>query len=130
MNLTFAPGTLAADTFWEILLDTDENPATGFSGRSSNHWDAGAMGAEYMVLRGANSSVATIERAVAPFGQETIPITTTGDQVGIVIPLAKLGDDDGRMTFSLSSSRQLSADRYTAILDFLPDLGQPLPRTR
>jgi hypothetical protein len=131
MTITFAPGTLSRDdTHWAVSLDTDENATTGFSGRDSLHTDAAAMGAEYFVDRGSDSSFATVTATGAAGGGGTVPVTIAGDQVSLVIPMAMLGNDDGRMVFSVTVSRQLAPGTTTTILDYLPNPGVPLPRTR
>jgi hypothetical protein len=130
MTLTFAPGTLSRnDTHWQVSLDSDENAATGFSGRDSLHLDAAAMGADYFVERGSDGNHADVENAVGGVIQ-TVPVTIAGDQLSLVVPMATLGDDDGRMVFSVTVARQLAPGATTAILDYLPDKGVPLPRTR
>jgi hypothetical protein len=135
MTIVFAPGTLSlADTSWQVLLDTDEDPATGVPGRNANHADPTAIGADYLVQRGSESGLADVFRSAGSGGftgpVATVPVAIDGDQVSFVVPLAVLGGDDGRLVFSVNDEAQLSSGTFTPVLDYLPDLGAALPRTR
>jgi hypothetical protein len=135
VTIVFAPGGFsAALTGWSVSLDTDENPATGFTGRNSLHVDPASMGAEYLLEVGATSSQVDVRRSAAGGGfaaaHGTVPATIEGDQVSFVVPLEMLGGDDGRMVFSVSSAIRLSSSSSSPVLDYLPDLYSALPRTR
>jgi hypothetical protein len=135
VTIVFAPGAFSlASTSWSLALDTDEDPATGFSGRNSGHIDPGSMGAEYLVEASATGIEAEVRRSAsgggfaAPHG--AVPVTIAGDQVSFVIPLEMLGGDDGRMVLSVTAAIRLTPTTSSPLLDYLPDLYTALPRTR
>lgn len=131
LTITFAPGTLSpGKAAWQVSLDTDENAATGFPGRDAGNTDAAAMGAEYFVERDTDDSIARVKAPWVPAANGTVPVTIAGNQLVLVLPLTMLGNDDGRMVFSVIVSRVLGPGANTAILDYLPDRGAALPRTR
>jgi hypothetical protein len=135
LTITFAAGTFSRDvTQWQVSLDTDENPATGFSGRDALHSDAAAMGADFFVENTTDPSRAEVI-SFSPSGGSGgvdggVPVTIDGDQVRVEVPLAMLGDDDGRFIFSITVSNRLSQGGFSVVLDYLPDRGADLPRTR
>src|SRR5437879_1969943 len=54
-TLTFAPGTPLGTAFAQFVLDTDQNPATGFAGVDSVHNDASLIGADFVLeIHGSN----------------------------------------------------------------------------
>ena len=104
LTVSFAPGTLSEQTGFRVYLDTDEDAQTGtatFSGERN------PIGADY-VIRGVSPhqpKLAALTRE-APPGQSTFlgPIDVTSpapDQRRIVLPLSRLGNDDGRLLFKL-----------------------------
>src|SRR5258707_47844 len=102
--VTFAPGTLEPTfTLFTVLLDTDENPATGNFGTGA---DSTTFGWDYSVsgVNPQGSTTAQISRALGP-GQQgqvsgvgTATVTfPAADQARVTVPLSVLGGDDGRM---------------------------------
>lgn len=134
MTLTFAPGTFSRMvTHWQIGLDTDENPASGFSGRNSAHDDAHLMGADYLITSSPDVDRGAVRQYVAGSGFTTlgsVPLVIEGDRLSFVVPLSMLGSDDGRLVFEVSAAIRIGSTTSTPILDYLPDLHAALPRTR
>jgi hypothetical protein len=129
--VTFAPGTLEPTfTLFSVLLDTDENPATGNSGIGA---DGTTFGWDYSVA-GVNpqgSTTAQIARALGPGqpGQVTPVGTATvtfpaADQARVTVPLSVLGGDDGRMSFKVICQQWIAGPNTTGVLDWMPDVGQ------
>jgi hypothetical protein len=130
ITVSFVPGTLSqTQTFFQVQLDTDENPGTGFSGVDSSHSDANAIGADYTIeaVSPRNSTQALIRRAIGPDQLTTVGTTSvsfpTVDQARIVVPLTMLGNDDGRLKFKVVCSQWLSDTTGTGITDYMPDVG-------
>jgi hypothetical protein len=132
--LTFAPGTLSRlVTDWQVGLDTDENPATGFSGRNSNHDDAQLMGADYTIVSSQDVDRGAVRSYLSGSGFTTVgtvPLVFEGDRLSFVVPLSLLGRDDGRLAFEANTAIRIGSGTSTPILDYLPDLRAALPRTR
>ena len=130
--VSFAPGTLEQTfTLFSVLLDTDENPATGNSGIGA---DSTSFGWDYSIA-GVNpqgSTTAQIVRALGP-GQPaqvaavgTATVTFPGaDQARVTVPLSLLGNDDGRMNFKVTCQQWVAGPNATGVLDWMPDVGQP-----
>jgi hypothetical protein len=130
-NLTiviqFAPGTLNRQTTRvSVLLDTDQDGTTGIR-------EANGLGADYSLDFSAGIAQATVTKAdVAacaarqscfnPVGSVSINFLT--DAMQAVVPLAMLGNDDGRMNFSMSSY-VLVAPLTAVVVDFMPDATLP-----
>lgn len=105
ITVSFAPGTLSqTDTLTSITLDVDENPATGSPGIDSGATDATQMGTDYVINAVAprGSTQAVVLRAVgnayqfvtAGTAAVTFPVA---NQMRVTVPLAVVGNDDGRM---------------------------------
>jgi hypothetical protein len=135
--VTFARGTLERTfTLFSVLLDTDENPATGNSGVLA---DGTTFGWEY-AISGVNpqgSTTAQIVRALGPAqpGQVTPVGTATvtfpnDDQARITVPLSIVGNDDGRMNFKVNCQQWITTSSATGVLDWMPDVGLPPAQVR
>jgi len=90
------------------------------------------MGTDYVINAVAprNSTQAVVLRAVGNAYQFTIAGTAsvsfpTPDQLRVVVPLALLGNDDGRMRFKITCAQYLSDTTTTGIIDYMPDAGAP-----
>jgi len=117
VTLTFASGTVTpqSEIHTYVVLDTDENPSTGFPGNDPltlpGGRDSGVIGLEYYILlvdpRG--STGATIWR-VEPDGRKT-QVGSTGvtfqgpNQFVFGVPLSLIGGDDGRLGFKVMSGK-------------------------
>lgn len=129
--VTFAPGTLEPTfTLFTVLLDTDENPATGNSGTGA---DSTTFGWDYSIagVSPQGSTTAQISRALGPGqqGQVTGVGTATvtfpaADQARVTVPLSVLGGDDGKMSFKVVCQQWIAGPNNTGVLDWMPDVGQ------
>jgi hypothetical protein len=135
--VTFAPGSLEPTfTLFSILLDTDENPATGNAGLGA---DGTTFGWDYSIT-GVNpqaSTIAQISRALGPGqqGQVTGVGTATvtfpaADQARVTVPLSTLGNDDGRMNFKVNVRQWIAGTNSTGVIDWMPDVGQAAASVR
>ena len=141
ITLTFASGTVSSpgDISSFVVLDTDENPATGFAGvdplTNPGGRDSGVIGVEYMIwfVNPRGSTVAEIYQVPQTGSRQLIGTTGVafqGNQFVIGVPLALLGGDDGRLGFKAFSGKwaDASSERIRGF-DYLPDLGLPPAQT-
>ena len=111
-KLRLRPGTFdAATTRFAIDLDTDQNGSTG------------ASGVEYYVFifpeGGKGADVArTMGTSYAVVG--TVPVSFVADGCDVTIPLAMVGNDDGRFDFRV---RVLAQPALPVVFDSVPDVG-------
>ena len=131
-TVNFAPGTTMGNTRTSFYLDTDQNPATGAAGVNGGHGDASLIGWDYAVyIKGSSFQVkAELRRYDAKLGRSvpagTYPVNYGANSASVIIPIAALGSSNGLMNFKLTSCIQYSQNSYSAILDYAPDLGQPV----
>lgn len=129
ITVTFAAGTLSqAKTQWVAVLDTDENPATGFPGIDSGHHDSNLIGFDFEVdaVNAEGSMQATIYSIVGSTVTKvgTVPVEFPSATVSkVTIPLSLLGNDDGRLAFKIESSQILSGTSLSGALDYMPNIG-------
>jgi hypothetical protein len=131
VTVTLAAGTLSqTQTLVSISLDTDENPATGSPGIDSGATDAALVGTDYVinVVSPRNSAQALILHATGNTYQFAaagfVPVSfPAADQLRVVVPLAMLGNDDGRMKFKVTSAQFLTDTTTTGITDYMPNAG-------
>jgi hypothetical protein len=132
ISIALASGTLSpSQTMCSVLFDTDENAATGSPGVDSSASDAALIGVDYSInaVSPRGSMQAQLYRATGP-NQFTV-IGTAGvlfvgpDQFRIGVPLTALGNDDGRLRFSLDCAQWLTDTTTTGVTDYMPDLGTP-----
>jgi hypothetical protein len=138
ITLTFAAGTASpqSDLYSYVVLDTDENPATGFEGVDPlgiiGGRDSGVIGVDYMItfVNPRGSTVAEIFR-VGPTGTGarvgTAGVSFQGaNQVVLGVPLSLLGGDDGHLGFKVNAGKWAtgSQERIRGF-DYLPDIGLP-----
>lgn len=143
VTVSFAPGTLSStQTLWYAVLDTDENVNTGRPGVPApvpgNFGDTGLLGVDYEIaaVYPRNSNQATIFHVTGtPPVQPTIVGTAavtfpSAETARVTVPLALLGNDDGRMTFKVMCQQWLTDSSTTitlsggSMLDYMPNLGQ------
>ena len=134
LTVSFAPGTLSDQTNITVYLDTDEDATTGtiaFLG------DTQPIGADY-VIRGLtphNPTRAALTHETAPKQSVfagVMDVALPGpDQRRFVVPLTRLGNDDGRLRFKLDCDQIVASSaegqKFTSTmlshLDQMPDLG-------
>jgi hypothetical protein len=129
-TVSFAAGTLShADTIFCVLVDIDENPATGNPGGGA---DNATFGWDYSIcaVNPRGSTTAQISRADTPtggLGIGSVPMTfPSADQARFSVPLSTLGNDDGRMSFKVRSLQWLDAPILNSdTIDTMPDVGRP-----
>lgn len=136
ITVAFARGTLSNQTAITVYLDTDENAATGLA---AFYRDSAPIGADYVLrsLQPHDPSRMSITRETAPnqsvFGGILDVVFPDADQRRIVVPLARLGGDDGHLKFKISceqvvaasSTAQGSTQTIVTGLDFIPNYGAP-----
>jgi hypothetical protein len=127
-TISFAPGTLShSDTFACLMLDLDENAATGTESASGDV----RLGYDYsicaVVPRG--STTAQVSRlgsgAAQSVGSAAVTFPSAA-KASFTVPLTLLGGNNGRAAFKVSSMQWVDAPIVnTGTLDWMPDLGQP-----
>jgi hypothetical protein len=133
VTVSFASGTLSrADTAFCLLLDTDENPATGNAGSGT---DSATFGWDYSVcaVDPRGSTTAQIARALGPSQPgQIMPVGSSSatfpsaDQARVTVPLSLLGNGNGRLAFKVISMQWVDAPIVnTAVIDWMPDVGLP-----
>jgi hypothetical protein len=133
VTVSFASATLSrADTAFCLLLDTDENPATGNAGSGP---DSATFGWDYSVcaVDPRGSTTAQIARALGPSQPgQIMPIGSSSatfpsaDQARVTVPLSLLGNGNGRLAFKVISMQWVDAPIVnTAVIDWMPDVGLP-----
>jgi hypothetical protein len=124
VTVTFLPSTLShSDTFVNVLLNTDENQATG---HSTFGWDYAITGVNprgsttARIVQALGSAVPRLSTLV---GTSTVSFTAA-DQVQIIVPLGLLGNDDGRLGFRVESLQWVDGTiPDSGVLDVMPDAG-------
>ena len=132
VGVALAAGSLSpSQMMCAVLFDTDENASTGSPGVDGEGSDAPLMGVDYMLsaISPRDSMRAQVLRATGP-NQFTVVgsapvLLTSPDQIRLSLPLAALGNDDGRLRFSLTCAQWISDTAVSGITDYMPDLGSP-----
>ena len=142
VTVSFAPGTLSStQTVWYAALDTDENVNTGRPGvpasAPGNFSDTGLVGVDYEIaaVYPRNSNQVTIFRVtgtppIQPTIVGTAAVTFPSAEIArVTVPLALLGNDDGRMKFKVECQQWLTDSSTTiglsgSMLDYMPNLGE------
>ena len=127
--MEFGPSTSFTEASPTFVIDADQNPATGFAGITDTHLDAALIGAEYVLTINAssfqaNASLLGVSGGIFSLG--TFAVSYTGPIMLTSLNLTSLGGDDGLMNFKVLAQRQISAASWTAIQDFMSELGQPV----
>ena len=132
LTVSFAPGSLSDKTILTIYLDLDEDAKTGLATPLS---DSSANGADYVIsgLSPHNPARAGLSqksgRNGSTFRGLLDVVRPAPDQLRIVVPLSRLGDDDGRMKFAVGCSHLLSTtpdgnQTIASHVDVMPDRGE------
>ncbi len=141
LTVSFAPGTLSDRTAIRVYLDTDEDAATGTVAFFRN---SRPIGAEYVIrpVQPINPARAALTHEVAPsrsvFSGALDVTSPAPDQRRFVVPLARLGNDDGRLRFKLECDQVVeqsqegpkSTATLVTHLDEMPDAGAPAGAVR
>jgi hypothetical protein len=129
-NLTvtfqFAPGTLSRpSTVVTILLDTDQNPATGFNdtGYGIDYGVSLYASTEAFIQKANPSSCASGGNCYTPVGAASIRLGT--DTMATTIPLSMLGNADGRLNYRVFAGAPAN---QTITTDVMPDMTLPSAR--
>ena len=129
ITVTFAPGTLShADSQWQVNLDTDDNPATGVI-------DEPTIGIDFIVRavfpRGSTTAeiVKVVNNTFPVVGTATVSYPTN-DSAKVTVPLSKLGDDEGKLSFKFTTAHWLNDTGGSSVLDTMPNVGLPVGTVR
>ena len=123
-QVRFAPGTFdPATTLANVLLDTDQNPATGHPGDDSSCInDSGILGLDYQVDAPTGQVYHfTACRTFTPGG--IAQVTTVANGFDIRVDFAQIGADDGILNFKVITERALSPNTSTGVLDYMSNVG-------
>jgi hypothetical protein len=128
VTVSFAAGTLShTDSFFCAFLDTDESATTG---NPSAGGDV-PLGFDYSICavspRGSTTAQVSRLSGGTATGIGSAPATfVSPDQLRVVVPLALLGNDDGRMAFKVNSMQWMVDTPVfnTGAIDWMPDLGR------
>ena len=122
VTFQFAPGTLGPSTVVTILLDTDENPATGFNDTGHGiDYGASLYASTAAFIQKANpSSCASGGNCYTYVGTASITLGT--DTMATTIPLSMLGNAGGRLHYRVFAGAPAS---QTMTTDVMPDMTLP-----
>jgi len=131
ITIGVAPGTVSqSDVYIVAILDTDQNPATGYPGVTSGAIDSTLIGGDYLVRipnapGGAAADIARATSATAITSVGSTPATFSATQIQLRFSLALLGGTDGHMKFKVVSAQFLnnSVNNTTGVADIMPDAG-------
>lgn len=123
ISARFAPNTYSPQTSLEVDFDVDKNPSTGAPGRDSLHNDSAIFGvdAQFNVYGSGFQSYAQVG-----FSGTTYPVTYLANGFDVSVPLTALNSTDGLMNFAAVDERQLTANTFNGINDYISDVGQPV----
>ena len=136
--MRYAPGTFnAATTKVNVVIDIDENPATGSPGVDSGCVnDAASMGLDFLVNTGGvldGENVYVYPHAGGTACNSWGPRSNVGtrtlvaDGVDLVVPLSALGDDPGRLKFKVLAATSIPTVECptcsTSVQDYMTDVG-------
>jgi len=115
-SIRLAGGTFDATTTLLIIqIDTDQNVSTG------------RFGAEYIVSMGdrdgeGNSALIGKSDATAStfVTTGTVPATSVGDGMDVTVPLSMLGNDEGKLNFSVQAFAHLPGMATSSTIDSTP----------
>ena len=129
INVRFASGSFdRSTTLVAVPLDTDESVQTGVPGLTEAGDDASLIGVDYvLIIPGPGSPI--LVRCVGRNPFQCVPagtpvVTFVVDGVDIVVTRGALGNDDGRMTFKVTTTAAVSGVLLEGPdLDVMPDVG-------
>ena len=118
----FAPGTLSPSTVVTILMDTDQNPATGFNdtGYGIDYGISLYASTEAFIQRSNPSSCAGGGNCYTLVGTASIRLGT--DTMATTVPLSMLGNTDGRLSYRVFAGAPAN---QTTTTDVMPDMTLP-----
>ena len=122
VTFQFAHGTFDPSTVVTILLDTDQNPATGFNDTGYGiDYGVSLYASTAAFIQKANpSSCAGGGNCYTPVG--TASIRLGSDTMSTTIPLSMLGNADGRLAYRVFAGAPAT---QTMTTDVMPDLTLP-----
>lgn len=128
MTVTYTGGTSLNNASATFAMDTDMNPATGYSGIDSSHTDSALIGDDYTLrIDGSGfSGMGTLYSMSGGFPSmlsNTIAVTYSGTTEVATVPLSLLGGINGSMNFAVMSNYQQSSTVLLSIGDYMPNPG-------
>lgn len=125
VTVQFAPGTLSPSTVVTILLDTDQNPATGFNdtGYGIDYGVSLYASTEAFIQKANPSSCASGGNCYTYLATASISLGT--DTMATTIPLSTLGNADGRLNYRVFAGAPANS---TITTDVMPDMTLPPAR--
>ena len=142
ISVRYAAGTFnATTTEVQVVVDIDENPATGSPGVDSGCAnDAASMGLDYIINTGGeydDDNVYVYPHAGGSACNSWGPRSNVGTStvvfagefavgVDMVVPLSALGGDTGRLKFKVVTATSISdvcGSCSTSVQDYMPDVG-------
>jgi hypothetical protein len=133
INVTYTPGTMSQTrTMFSAFLDIDENPATGNAGvpAAAGTVDDNLIGWDYVInaVDPADLPRASVQRALGGGRTEAVDTLSAtfpaANQIRVVVPMALLGHDDGRMSFKVVSRQWATPQPPPSdVLDYTPEPG-------
>lgn len=119
VTVQFAPGTLSPSTVVTILLDTDQNPATGYndSGYGIDYGVSFYASTEAFIQKANPPSCASGGNCYTPVG--TASVRLGKDTMATTIPLSMLGNADGRLNYRVFAGAPANS---TITTDVMPDM--------
>ena len=125
VTVQFAPGTLSPSTVVTILLDTDQNPATGFvaTGYGIDYGLSLYASTEAFIQKANPSSCASGGNCYTYLATASISLGT--DTMATTIPLSTLGNADGRLNYRVFAGAPAN---LTITTDVMPDMTLPPAR--
>lgn len=120
VTFQFAPGTLSPSTVVTILLDTDQNSATGYydSGSGFDYGVTLNASTQAFIQKASPSSCASGSNCYTLVGMSSISLGT--DTMATTVPLSTLGNADGRLGYRVFAG--IPAASGTIWTDFMPDM--------
>lgn len=122
VTFQFAPGTLSPSTVVTILLDTDQNPATGYNdtGYGVDYGVSLYASTQAFIQKANPSSCASGGNCYTLIGTSSINLGS--DTIATAIPLSTLGNADGRLGYRVFAGAPATSTMTT---DVMPDVNLP-----
>jgi hypothetical protein len=119
LTVRVAPSTFnQLTTRFTVLLNTDQNLSTG----------TGTLGVEYFVqMGGILGNRADVVKSDSDVVVGSVPVAFVATGIDATLPLALIGNDDGRLDFKVFAS---AGPVWPEILDRMPDEGLPAGRVQ
>lgn len=132
----FAPGTFSsANVGFTVILDIDQNPATGSPGSDSGGFnDNGIIGVDFLASYEPAINSATVFQYAGAVNSFTLINSTSvisffPDGADVTLPRTWFGNDEGLLNFKVTSAKLITTNGYTGVLDYMPNLGLPAAQT-